>query len=87
MPGGWTPYSCVISPEAKKVFDTALKGLTGVGYTPVAAATQVVAGINYSFFCNANGVYPNAPNEAAMVLIYAPPNKPPQIISIKWIEH
>jgi hypothetical protein len=80
--GGWTPYSCDISPKAKKVFDTALKGLVGVKYTPVAVATQVVSGKNYCFFCNAKVVYPKAPNKAAMVLIYAPPNKAPHLISI-----
>ena len=82
--GGWTSYSCDISPEAKKVFDTALKGLTGVKYTPVAVATQVVSGVNYCFFCNAKVVYPNAPNKAAMVLVYAPPDKDkaPHLISI-----
>jgi hypothetical protein len=83
MPGGWTPYSCNISTETQTVFDTAFKGFVGVKYTPVAVATQVVAGVNYSFFCNAKVVYPNAPDEAAMVLIYAPPNMPPHIISIK----
>ncbi|MCX6582437.1 MAG: hypothetical protein NT166_19880 [Candidatus Aminicenantes bacterium] len=85
--GGWTPYSCEIGPEARKVFDTAIKNLEGVKYIPVAVATQLVSGMNYSFFCNSNVVYPDAPNEAAMILIYAPPNKPPQIISIKRVEH
>ena len=86
-PGGWTPYRSDISPEAKTKFDTALNGLSGVTYIPVAVATQVVAGINYSFFCNAKVVYPNAPNEAAMILIYAPLDKPPYIISITPVEH
>ena len=85
--GGWTPYSCVISPEAQKVFDTAFKGFAGVKYTPVAVATQLVSGVNYSFFCNANGVYPNASNEAAMVTIYAPLDGPPKITKIKKLDH
>jgi hypothetical protein len=85
MPGGWTPYSCVISPEAQKAFDTAFKGFVGVKYIPVAVATQVVAGVNYCFFCNARVVYPKAPNKAAMILIYAPLDGPPTIISIIWV--
>ncbi len=72
--GGWTTYSCDMSEEALKVFEKAFKGFVGVSYTPVAVATQVVEGTNYSFFCNAKGAYPNAPNEAAIVDIYQPLN-------------
>ncbi|MCP4151490.1 MAG: hypothetical protein GY757_27345 [bacterium] len=83
LDGGWTPYSCDISPEAQKVFDTALDGLKGVEYTPVAVATQVVAGVNYSYFCNAKVVYPNPLNKAAMVKIFKPlGDDPPYIRTI-----
>jgi hypothetical protein len=82
IPGGWTAYSCQISNDAKNAFDEAFKGFVGVDYTPVAVATQVVAGINYSFFCNALGVYPGATNEGAMVLIYSPAGGKPHIVSI-----
>ena len=54
--GGWNEYSCDISENAQKVFDNALEDLDGVLYTPVAVATQVVSGTNYSFFCNAKVV-------------------------------
>lgn len=82
IPGGWTAYSTQISDDAKKVFAEAFKGFVGVNYTPLAVATQVVAGINYSFFCNALGVYPGATNEGAMVLIYSPAGGKPHIVSI-----
>jgi len=72
MPGGWTSYSTRISSDAQKAFDEALKGFTGVHYTPLAVASQVVAGMNYRFFCNAQVVYPDAPNYGALVQINKP---------------
>lgn len=70
--GGWSKYSTHISSEAKSAFDEALKGLTGVSYSPIALAEQVVAGKNYRFFCNAQSVIPNATNYAAIVSVYKP---------------
>jgi hypothetical protein len=80
--GGWTPYSIQISPEATAVFKKALNGLVGVDYIPLAVATQVVSGTNYRFFCNAKVVYPDAPNEAAIIQIYQPLQGDPHIVSI-----
>lgn len=54
----------------------------GVNYTPLAVATQVVSGINYRFFCNAQVVYPEAPNDAVITQIYKPLNGDPHITSI-----
>lgn len=81
--GGWSGYSCDITELEKEVFDRATANLLGVKYTPVAVATQPVAGTNYSFFCNVQGLYPSAPNEAAMVMIYAPPAGDPHITNIQ----
>lgn len=83
--GGWTPFSCDISEEDTGIFNAAIGSLLGVQYTPVAMATQVVSGINYCFFCNAKAVYPNAPNQAATVTIYAPPSSTPHVTGIKMI--
>jgi hypothetical protein len=80
--GGWSEYTAPISAEDMKVFNDALNGFVGVNYTPVAVAKQVVAGMNYSFFCNKKGVYPGALNEAATVLIYFPPSGTPHITAI-----
>jgi hypothetical protein len=81
IPGGWTAYSTQISDDAKKAFEV-VKALLGVEYTPLAVATQVVAGINYSFFCNRKVVYPNAPYEGAMVEIFKSPDGNTHIVSI-----
>ena len=40
--GGWTTFETQITKEEQQVFETATKELVGVGYKPVAVATQVV---------------------------------------------
>ena len=85
MSGGWTPYTTEISAESKSVFEKAIKVLLGVTYTPLAVATQVVAGTNFSFFCNAKAVSPNSANEAAMVLVFRPLQGDPHLVSITRI--
>ncbi|CAM1361750.1 hypothetical protein [Tenacibaculum soleae] len=51
--GGWTSYGSLTT-EDRKVFDEALNGFVGVNYEPTAVSTQVVAGTNYRFKCNAS---------------------------------
>ena len=69
-PGAYTPFSAEIDAEAAAAFEQAMAGLLGVDYQPVAVAHQVVAGINFAFFCNATTVYPGASPYPAMVHIY-----------------
>ena len=71
-PGGWSKYSTQISSEARAAFDEAVRGLTGVSYSPIAVAEQVVAGKNFRFFCNAHSVVPNPTNYAAIVGVHKP---------------
>lgn len=85
MAGGWSSFSFTITPEAKKVFEQALKGLVGVRYTPLAFATQVVAGLNYCFLCEGQVVSPENPEFAALIYIYAPPGGDPHITGITRI--
>ncbi|MBP1639065.1 MAG: hypothetical protein H6Q17_648 [Bacteroidetes bacterium] len=80
--GGWTPYVTPIPAEDLEVFKKALQGLVGVNYAPLAVAKQLVSGMNYRFFCNAQAVYPGAANEAAIVQIYKPLTGDPHITSI-----
>jgi hypothetical protein len=80
IPGGWTPYSTTISKEAMDIFNKTKP--IGVNYTPLAVSTQVVSGTNYRFFCNAQVVYPNSPNDAVITQIYKPLNGDAHITSI-----
>jgi hypothetical protein len=42
-----------VSPDVRKVFDEAVRGLTVLHYTPMAVSTQTVSGTNYNFAANA----------------------------------
>ncbi|ACA87416.1 MULTISPECIES: hypothetical protein [Shewanella] len=70
--GAYGPFTSEIDTQAKEAFSEAMEHFVGVDYSPVAVATQVVAGLNYAYFCNAqipglgSSVYP------AMVNIYKP---------------
>lgn len=83
--GGWSEYTAEITPDQQNVFNQAMEGVLGVHYTPVAVSQQVVAGMNYRFFCNAQGVYPGAEAEAAIVSIYAGINEQPVVTGIERI--
>ena len=79
--GGWTPFGPVM-PEEQAVFKTATAGLVGVDYVPEVVSTQVVAGMNYRFLCQATVVYPGAQPYQAFVTISAPLNGQPHVTSI-----
>lgn len=70
--GGWTAWHATLTEEAKAVFKQAMEGFVGVGYTPQAFATQVVAGTNYCFLCQGTPAYLNPPDLVAKVYIYQP---------------
>ncbi|SHO56652.1 hypothetical protein [Vibrio quintilis] len=70
--GAWSEFTSEISEMAELSFKEAFNGFVGVDYKPVAVAEQVIAGMNYQFFCNSKTVYPGATNEPAMVYITKP---------------
>ena len=83
--GGWTNFNFTLTPQAKEVFQVALKGFVGVGYTPLAFATQVVAGTNWCFLSKA--VMPGSDYENAVLLyIYQPLEGTPHITEINKIK-
>lgn len=70
--GGWSiPQDTKITEEKLAIFNKAIKGLTGVGYEPVAyLGSQMVAGTNHCFLCKSTVVYPGATNRYTLVYIY-----------------
>ncbi|WP_336981144.1 MULTISPECIES: hypothetical protein [unclassified Cedecea] len=70
LPGGWTAYH-PLTAQDRKVFEKALNGHLGVDYEPQKVKTQVVAGTNYRFLCEAS-VPPSTAVWEAIVEIYAP---------------
>lgn len=75
MAGGWSASEAsgaALPEDIQKAFDTAMAGLTGVGYEPIAVlGTQVVAGTNYAILCKATQVTADAPTALAVLTIYA----------------
>jgi hypothetical protein len=69
--GGWSKFE-MLSATDRAVFKETMAGLAGVGYEPLVVRKQVVAGMNYEFFCNARVVYPGTDWYPATVLIYKP---------------
>ena len=75
LSGGWTPSADpAVTEELKALFEKGTETLTGVSYTPVAyLGSQVVAGTNHAFLCQAVTAYPGALEAApayAMVYLY-----------------
>lgn len=81
--GGWSDFVSPISEEQEKVFDKVFEHFTGVKYTPIAAAQQVVAGMNFCYICLARMVIPDASVTVSKVTIYAPPSGEPHITAIE----
>jgi hypothetical protein len=84
VPGGYGPFEPVDA-KTKAVFDKAMSGLLGVGYTPLIVSTQVVAGTNYLFMCNAKVVAPGTSAYPVEVIIFQPLNGQPHLISVKRV--
>lgn len=70
--GGWQePESDEIPIEAKAAFDRALEGYTGLGLNIVEyLGSQVVAGINYKFLCDATTITVNPETSKKIVTVY-----------------
>ena len=75
LEGGWAPSADpAVTEELKALFDKGTEPLTGASYIPVAyLGSQVVAGINHAFLCQAVTAYPGSLETApayAMVYLY-----------------
>ncbi|CAM1342085.1 hypothetical protein [Tenacibaculum amylolyticum] len=80
--GGWTTYESLTIVD-RKVFNEATKNgkILGVNYTPEKVATQVVAGMNYRFKCDAS-LSPSEVIWQAIIVIYQPLDGKAHIVSI-----
>ena len=73
--GGWTPAEApAVTEELKDLFAQGTAVITGVSYVPVAdLGSQVVAGTNHAFLCQAVTAYPGSldtPPAWAIVYLY-----------------
>lgn len=69
--GGYSKYRAVTA-EDLEIFIEAIKDYKGVTFQPMLVATQIVAGINYRFVCNAEAVVLNPISYLAQVTIFKP---------------
>ena len=86
--GGWsTVEDGTITDELQELFDKAVAELDGADYKPVKLLeTQVVAGTNYKFLCDATVVSPDAKTKQAIVTIYQDLEGNVEILSIEDAE-
>ena len=70
--GGWTAAEDpALTPELQAVFEKGMEGLLGMNYVPVLyLGSQVVAGTNHAFLCQAKAVAPNALLTWKVVYLY-----------------
>ena len=70
--GGWAPAEdYTVTEERQALFEKGLEGLLGVNYVPVAyLGSQVVAGTNHVFLCQATVVYPDAQPYYVLIYLY-----------------
>lgn len=83
--GGWNVHETV-SEENKKVLATALSGLVGVTYNPIAVATQIVNGENYLFIAKSTST--TLPPKIGLAKIYisaTPAGSTPTLVNIETI--
>ncbi|VIF62590.1 Uncharacterised protein [Clostridioides difficile] len=69
--GGWSDFK-VVEKEDLEVFEEAVGTLKGISYRPIVVATQLVAGKNYCFICNATSVTNPPRNFLAEIVIFKP---------------
>lgn len=65
----FTPYT-EADEKVQSYFLETTKNLVGVGFKPLAVAQQVVNGINLAYLTTAKGVYPDAKDYNALVIVY-----------------
>ncbi|MBR2759937.1 MAG: hypothetical protein IKD66_02100 [Solobacterium sp.] len=88
--GGWTvntSYNSYLTDDEIALFNKALEGLVGVGYTPVAIlADQVVSGTNYAYLAMAKTVTADPKEYWAVVTVYQDLQGNAKIIGVKEID-
>ncbi len=85
LAGGWSEFRALTA-EDKDVFERAIKGLMGVTYEPLLVATQVVAGENFKYLCNATLVIQDPTTSHKIVQIFRSLENEVSITSITDVE-
>ncbi len=70
--GDWSNFDFTLTPLAKDTFQTAMQPLFGAKYTPLAFASQTVAGINYCFLCDVQYATAFPDGNAVKIYVHQP---------------
>ena len=74
MLGGWTvntDYNQLMGEDEIELFNSAMEGLVGVGYTPIQViATQLVSGTNYAYLASGTTVTAEPETNYYVVVVY-----------------
>ena len=85
--GGWTETDTELTPEMEELFRKASEQLIGVNYTPVKLLEeQLVNGTNYTFLCEAEGVYPGAEKKTVTVTVHVDLDGNAEILNVEESE-
>ena len=69
--GGWSSEDEELTEELQTIFDKAMEGYTGMGFTPIKlTGKQVVSGMNYRFLCEGQAVVPEGKKGYYLVTVY-----------------
>lgn len=69
--GGWSDFR-ELNAEDQELFNKVMGRIMGVGYKPLQVATQLVAGMNYCFQCEAKSVTNPPQRYNVQITIFAP---------------
>lgn len=84
--GDWSEYRPIDIAE-EEILQTALFNCIGASYQPLLVSTQLVAGTNYSFFCNEHKSTPNPPNDAVIIDVFVDLHNQVQLRGIHEVLH
>jgi hypothetical protein len=85
IPGGWQNWQFTVTRKTEAILHEATKPLLGVSYKGLAVDTQLVAGMNYCFLCEAEVSIVKASPYPALVWIYQPLQGSPHVEEIQVI--
>lgn len=86
--GGWTASpSPEVTDEQRLLFEKGLSETVGITYAPVAyLGSQLVAGANHCFLCQATVVYPDAQPYYALVYLYEALDGSVSLLQVQTLE-
>jgi hypothetical protein len=86
--GGYSAFTSFkkAEKEVQSYFWETTKNHYGIRFIPFAVAQQVVNGINYAYLTTAKGVYPDAKDYNALVIVHVSPTEVVTLTEVKPVQ-